>query len=309
MIGSKVFGSFLALMLGAIALGAGAGPVASPLQAETRETVWSEEPLVTGRSRFGFYGWSGPPLPIWAYVPSGIDRKTAPIMILMHGAGRGARRYLEEWVDHADERGFIIVSPEFARHDFPSSRFYNRGGLFDEAGAPLNPEEEWAFSAIEPLFDAVVAQIGGSQTSYTMYGHSAGSQFVHRFMFLKPDARVSRFLLANAGWYTFPDVEQDYPYGLRDVPVSDESIQSVLEKDVVLLLGDRDTDTEHSSLNRSAPAMRQGEHRFARGQNFYASARALAQQNGWAFNWSVRIIEGVAHSNGGIADGSFDLIE
>ncbi len=93
------------------------------------------------------------------------------------------------------------------------------------------------------------------------------------------------------------------------IPVSEDDLKAALVKDVVLLLGDKDTDTEHSSLNRSEGAMAQGEHRFARGKNFHAAAEALAAKNGWEFSWTVHIIPGVAHLNGGIAAGAFDLIE
>ena len=40
-----------------------------------------------------------------------------------------------------------------------------------------------------------------------IYGHSAGSQFVHRFLMTRPDAPVERAVAANAGWYTLPDDE------------------------------------------------------------------------------------------------------
>ena len=38
-----------------------------------------------------------------------------------------------------------------------------------------------------------------------MFGHSAGGQFVHRFVQFKPNSRVNYAISANAGWYTVPD--------------------------------------------------------------------------------------------------------
>ncbi len=276
--------------------------------AEAHETTWSDEPMAAGRSLFAFDGWSGPAVPIWAYVPVDVDRTSAPIMFLMHGAKRDSRRYLEEWVDEADTKGFIIVAPQFEKSDWRGS-YYNRGAVLERSSGELRERSQWSFSAIEPIFDAVVAQLGSSQDKYTMYGHSAGAQFIHRFMFLHPNARVKRYLPANAGWYSFPDMSINFPYGLGGIPVSEEDLRAALAQDVVLLLGDQDIDTEHSSLNRSKGAMAQGEHRFARGKNFHAAAKALAEKNGWEFNWTVRVIPDVAHSNGGIAAGAFDLVE
>ncbi|MDN3645588.1 hypothetical protein QWY75_05125 [Pontixanthobacter aestiaquae] len=271
--------------------------------------VWSSKILAEGRSRFLFDAWDGPDLPIWAYIPKGADRKTAPIMFVLHGAKRDPRRYLEEWVQFADEDGFIIIAPEFAKGNFPGSRSYNLGNIWTKGGKKVNPEDIWSFSAIEPIFDRVVASMGGSQTNYTLYGHSAGSQFVHRFLFAKPDARVSRYLVANAGWYTVPDREIAFPYGLGGLGVTDDEIKVLLAKDVVVLLGDQDTDTKHDSLRRTKDAMAQGPHRFARGLSYFSSAKALAEEMDAEFNWTYRVIPGVAHSNGGIAKGAHDLVK
>ena len=274
-------------------------------EAAVSETLQVE----SGKSSFEFSGWEGPSLNIWTYVPSGVDRRSAPILFVMHGARRDPERYREQWIDGAERGGFIVVAPEFSRADFRGAAGYNLGGAIDLQTGQWRDEGVWSFSAIEPIFDEVVDRLGSNRTRYSLYGHSAGSQFVHRFLFFKPDARVDRFLAANAGWYTFADQQTDFPFGLGNLPISEQALRRALAKDVVILLGDQDTDPEHSSLNRSEGAMRQGPHRFARGQRFFASARAIAQENGWEFGWRLRVVQGVAHSNGGIAAGAYDLIE
>ncbi len=270
--------------------------------------AWDASPLTTGRSVFTFDNWSGAPIPVYAYVPQGIDLKTAPILIVMHGARRDPARYLGEWTALADAHGFIGIAPQFDREDFPTSRHYNMGYLSERGSNELRPREDWTFAAIEPLFDSVVASLGSTQDSYVLYGHSAGSQFVHRFLLTMPDARVSRYFAANAGWYTLPTFALDYPYGLRGTDVDGAGLQAALAKDVVVLLGDQDNDTDHESLNRSAAAMMQGEHRFARGQFFFSLAQQMAQRQGWEFGWSMQIVPGVAHSNGEIAAAAGNLV-
>lgn len=264
--------------------------------------------LEVGKSRFEFSDWGGPSIPVWTYVPDRIDPRSAPIAIIMHGASRNPDDYRDAWVAGADEHGFIVIAPGFSNEDFPGARAYNMGSVLDENGQPL-PRAQWTFSVIEPLFDEVVSRLGSTQTGYTLYGHSAGSQFVHRFMYFMPEARAKRLLFANAGWYTFPDRSIAFPFGLDGTPVNEARLQAALAKDVVVLLGDQDNDARHRLLNRSREAMRQGRHRFERGQNFFASASQLAQDNGWDFGWKLRVIEGVAHSNSGIAAGAADLIE
>ncbi len=303
---SKVSAIFAALSLAFFAV---TGSAHSPAEPEQSTSAASSHSLAQGRGGFVFSNWNGPDLPVWTYVPQRIESGTAPILFVMHGARRDPQRYREQWVASADRGGFIIVAPEFSRVDFPGSRNYNLGGMFERGTGEWRDEGLWSFSAIEPIFDEVVARLNGSQGDYTIFGHSAGSQFVHRFLMMKPDNRAKRFLAANAGWYTFADPEIAFPFGLGEIPLTQEQLAAILAKDVVILLGDQDTDTAHSSLNRSDGAMRQGEHRFARGQAFFEAARAYADQNGWEFGWSLRVVEGVGHSNGGMAEGAFDLVD
>ena len=251
-------------------------------------------------SRFLFSEWAGPEIPVWVYLPKGADARNAPILLVMHGAGRDADRYLREWVASADTHGFVVVAPEFSVADFKGSRRYNLGCVFDSDGSRRD-EATWTFSAIEPLFDSVVAAFGSERTSYSIYGHSAGSQFVHRFLYYKPNARVDRYLAANAGWYTFPHLDIGYPYGLHGSGVSQRVADAALGKEVIVLLGDADKDRNHQSLRRTPEAMLQGAHRFARGQSFFQAAKDLADERGVPFRWKLQFVEGVAHKNGGMA--------
>ena len=296
-----LYGLFAALLL---------APLSTPAAAQDTEAQgeWNAAPFTTGRSSFTFANWSGPAIPVFAYVPEGIDARTAPILIVMHGAQRDSARYLGEWTSVADEYGFIAIAPQFGREDFETSRQYNLGYIQERGKTRLRPRSDWTFAAIEPLFDQVVAQLGGEQERYTLYGHSAGSQFVHRFLYLMPDARVRRYMIANAGWYTLPTFALDYPFGLNTTQLGEAELRAALAKDVVVLLGDQDSDPAHESLNRTDDAMMQGEHRFARGQYFFAFGQEMARRQGWDFGWTIRIVPGVAHSNGGIALAAGDLV-
>jgi len=208
------------------------------------------ENISAGLNHMYFSNWAGPRVPVWVYVPDTVDPKKAPIMIMMHGAKRGAARYLSEWDQVADREGFIVIAPEFTRTDFPGSASYNLGNRHNRDDDTANDETVWSFSAIEPIFDHVVEKLGSEQSTYTLYGHSAGSQFTHRFMYFKPEARTKRYLAANAGWYTFPDLNTPYPAGLGGLGLTDEDLKAYLEKDVVILLGDQDNDPTHESLKR-----------------------------------------------------------
>ena len=270
------------------------------------------EPFAVGDvSRFMFSDWDGPEIPVWAYVPTGVDVTEAPILIMMHGAKRNPARYLLEWAPYAEEYGFIVLGPEFARKDFRGSSRYNRGDVFTRQDDEyvLKNESEWTFSAIEPLFDYTVEALGSKQNAYTLYGHSAGSQFTHRYLYYKPDARVKRYLAANAGWYTLPDMSVDYPYGLKNAYVTEAELQAALNKPVLVLLGDQDIQTNSSSLRQTEEAMQQGEHRYNRGVTFMRVGKEQAESLGVEFGWRALPVKGVGHSNSGMAKAAAPFVK
>lgn len=234
-------------------------------------------------------------VPVWYHVPEAADRKRAPIVIIMHGTNRDADRYRDEWRPLADRHGFILIVPEFSRADWPGSRGYNLGNV-GSADQP-KPRELWAYSQIEPVFDSMKRTLGNNRQGYGIYGHSAGSQFVHRFIFHIPNNRAERIISANAGWYTLPDFDEPWPYGLEGSVVSEAEIDAALEDPITVLLGDQDNDPNHESLRRTPEAMRQGPHRFARGHYFYDLARERAAAHDLDFGWRLQIVEGARHSN------------
>lgn len=138
-------------------------------------------------------------------------------------------------------------------------------------------------------------------TGYLIYGHSAGSQFLHRLLFIKPAAKIQRAVCANAGWYTMPDFDQIFPYGLKETQCSMESLRKLFTKKVTTLLGDQDTDPNHRSLRRTPQAILQGAHRFQRGHTFYQACKQMAATLGEQFRWDLQIVSGVSHSNSEMA--------
>lgn len=271
-------------------------------------------PFPEGKGRFVLVDWGGPPLRVWTYAPTQADLSVLPIVIVMHGVRRDADRYRDEWAALAQVNRFIVVAPEFTRRAFPEAAGYNLGNVFDrnalEKGEMKRIDEaEWSFSAIEPLFSATADYLNSTQTEYTLYGHSAGSQFVHRFLFYKPGARVKRYIAANAGWYTTPSFEEPYPYGLQGAGVDEAALKTALARDVVVLLGDLDNDAMHGSLRRTPEALRQGPHRFGRGQHFFERARQVAEEQDAPFNWRLETVPYAKHSNGEMALSAAALIE
>jgi poly(3-hydroxybutyrate) depolymerase len=254
---------------------------------------------------FVFDDWAGPSIPVWSYRPQHVGAD-APMVFVMHGVGRDADRYLAEWLPLAERHDFIVVVPEYSRDAFPGAAAYNLGGVADAAGGFL-PRSAWSFSAIEPIFDAIRDRERLGTTGYRLYGHSAGAQFVHRFVLLGAGPRLQRAIAANAGWYSFPDDTADWPYGLRAAPPGTDPAAG-LAAPLTVLLGDADTNPAHPSLRHTPEADRQGPHRLERGRRFYAAGRETARLRVLPFGWSCAIAPGVGHDNARVVEYAVPLL-
>lgn len=70
----------------------------------------SDKRLLPGKiNRFIFRDRVGSSFPTWVYIPKKVDVKTAPILVMVHGAKRGAHRYLKEWQALAQQKGIIVI--------------------------------------------------------------------------------------------------------------------------------------------------------------------------------------------------------
>jgi poly(3-hydroxybutyrate) depolymerase len=246
------------------------------------------------------------PVRVWTYRPETFTPE-APVVFVMHGMLRNGETYRRPWIPIADETPCLMVVPEFSTEHYPESRTYQFGNLRNGEGE-WNEESRWTFTAIERLFDHVREQAGSRRERYYLFGHSAGSQFVHRMLLFMPQVRVELAIAANAGSYTLPTHEVAYPYGLKDSPLAPEHLAERLSRPMVVLLGSEDTDPEDRSLPRAKGAMAQGPHRVARGELFFETARNQADELGCRLNWSLTMVPGVGHNNARMAPAAARLI-
>jgi len=235
----------------------------------------------------------GLPLRVWYYRPPLAVRDTL-VVFVMHGVKRDADCYRDTWKSAAERLGFLLLCPEFPAHTHPRGA-YQLGRLADGARRPL-PEEDWTFHTIERLFDSVKEATGNAGRRYSIYGHSAGGQFVHRLAMFMPEARYGTAVAANTGWYTMPTFSGErFPYGLRGSGLPMEKLEEAFGRRLVVLLGERDTDTEDPHLRRSAGARKQGSNRLERGLAFYDTAVGEAAKLGVELRWELGSVADAAH--------------
>ena len=282
----------------------------------TRDNTKTLEPLLsTGSGSFVYQNDAlnyGRPLTVLTYLPDSYTADSS-ILFVIHGNSRTADSYRAAWIDVAEEHNALLLVPHFAREaGFPESRHFNLGNMFEMDSTDTilaqNPENEWSYSLIDPIFDFVVAKMENKSAGYLIFGHSAGSQFLHRLMFFKPDAKIVKAVWANAGWYTMPDFDVLFPYGMKQTQCDEAALRRVFAKKVTVLLGDQDTDPDHRSLRRTPEAMEQGIHRFQRGHTFFDFCKNLAEEFNAPFAWDLQEVPGVAHSNAGMAPAAGEIL-
>ncbi|MBY0337467.1 MAG: alpha/beta hydrolase [Acetobacteraceae bacterium] len=240
-------------------------------------------------------GATSAPMAVWGHRPAAW-RSDGPVVVVLHGADRNADGYRDAWAPEAERHGFLLLCPEFSREKFPAEWGYNLANTMVGRASG-----EWWWGVLDRAVDAARAALGAERTRFGLYGHSAGSQFVHRHLWITGAPRVSRFVCANAGWYTFPDAAIPFPHGIGGLDLPEARVNAALARDVTILLGDQDNDPHHRQLRRDGSTDRQGLHRFARGQAFFAACRDLARERGVPFGWRLQAVPGVAHSNRGMA--------
>lgn len=233
---------------------------------------------------------SGRSLQIFGFCPETTRR--VRILFVMHGVKRNAEHYRDSWLPIAQRHGLVLVAPEYSELSFPGHECYNLGGLTKQTCLLKS-----AFAILERLFDHVREMLDISETRYLIYGHSAGAQFVHRLLLFHESNRSEIAVAANAGWYSFPCFETDFPYGLAKTHCTEQHLRRALNQRLVLLLGADDTDAQDPNLRHTFEAQQQGGNRLQRGVNKFRFAAQAAAKMSTAFAWELQFVQEAGHSN------------
>ena len=243
---------------------------------------------------------------VYYHLPQG-DLTNLPILFSFHGGSRNADDYRDDWIQMANANNFMVFAPEFNSADFPSGDMYNLANIFQDGDNPstdtFNSSDNWTFSIIDQLFDFIKTEIGGNQSNYNAWGHSAGAQFLHRFVFYLPDSKLNIAVCSNAGWYTVPESAIVFPYGLLESQLSNSNLISAFSKKLYVHLGDADTDPNSSSLRHNDIVDdQQGLNRLVRGRYFFETSKEKAESLNAAFNWEkTPEVPGVGHDHSAMA--------
>ncbi len=217
-----------------------------------------------------------------------------PVVFVHHGRGRNGDDYRNYWLPLVDKADILVIAPEFSDVSFPGSRWYNHGNLLDDAGLP-NPSEASTYAIDERIFAELRAQGVTRRRRYGLFGHSAGSQFVHRMLALGYRARVATAVAANAGTYSMPELDTRFPFGLGGIGLTNDDVRQFLQFRLTVMAGTHDIDATAEHFPKDPASMRQGSTRLERAHRFIANARAMEGRLGTHCNWTIIDVPGVAH--------------
>lgn len=236
------------------------------------------------------------PVNVYYYRPDNFPNSDSKVIFTMHGSARDAVSARDRIVPYADRYNALLIAPEFSRDYYPDADDYNRGFVKDGGGTGnLRARSDWTLLTIEELFDIVLAEIPGAPRTYCIQGNSGAGQFISRIPLLVPEARFDVAAGSNSGWYTLPMRDELYPNGIGDLDISDEQIEKVYSKKVVVVVGENDTDPNSYQLKHNEFTDAQGNNRYERALFYHDHMQADAAARGVPFNWDLIVVENVGH--------------
>ena len=264
---------------------------------------FSTEILSDNVQRVLYASWDKPDVEILYRLPKEINENTKVIFII-HGNSRDVERYINLWLEPSKDKNVILVAPHFTR-----SNYSNFGTLqiARSYGKILKNQSNNLKNSLSLFFTYFKNKYNLQTSTYSIFGFSAGSQFAHRYLLFSDDIQVDRVVLGSAGWYTFYNNEP-YPYGMRNMPIERERYEWYLSREVLFILGAKDNDPNHESLNNSKGAKQQGSNRFERGQNYFKNLVIFSEENKIAFRWRYKVIEDLDHSTSAISENAFPFL-
>lgn len=236
------------------------------------------------------------PVEVHYYIPASGDQRTMPIIFVFQGGDRNYTYLLKAWEKEAEKKKFMVFIPQFDLKAYPLCD-YQEIGVMNGKHTRHNPKVGLTPVLIDKMFEYIKQHTPTQRTHYDIYGHSAGGQFVQRFMLFHDSPYVDRAIIGSPGWYTFPDSSLNFPYGVKNIPyINRESIRKYLNKNIVLQLALGDTVRE-SFLRKTPEAELQGRNRYKRGLNFYRYIQETAHRNQWPCRWRKVEVSGVGHQS------------
>jgi len=146
------------------------------------------------------------------YVPKSIDKKPR-FLVLIHGMimkdgdeKRNAEGIIGVFKKIAEKKKVVLIAPMFNQTNFGGNHG-PMGGYRCLEGRYFGSDE-----FVNQIMDRYKSLIGGYDGRFRLLGHSAGGQFVSRYVQKHPERVISAAAVA-ASSYFHPKKDQPYPHG------------------------------------------------------------------------------------------------
>lgn len=211
---------------------------------------------------------------------------TTPLLAL-HGISRNARALWDAFVPEARVAGRGVLVPRFDAASWP--QFQQIGKVRPDLGLL-----------------SLMRQAGLDGQTFDLFGFSGGAQLAHRFAMLYPH-RVATLHLAAPGWYCLPDLETDWPQGLRRAhgkkrlrkfdaaALSRMQLENYLSLPVRLWVGADDVHRDASLRQTKDVDARQGLTRVERAFRYADALVRTAQLMGIRADIDITVLPGCGH--------------
>jgi poly(3-hydroxybutyrate) depolymerase len=220
------------------------------------------------------------------YVPTHLV-PGAPIFVTVHGVSRNVEEHASLFEPYAEDHGAILIAPFFTKDRDDDYQQLSAGKTGIRADATLNS-----------IVSEVARLTGADGRRFYLFGFSGGAQFAHRYVLAHPE-RVIAAAIGAAGWYTFPDAREPYPYGLGASPERSGlhfDPNRFLHVPITVLVGKKDIEGGENLRRNPEVDRQQGITRLERARRWVNAMNQAARQRGIAPPVALEEAAGIEHS-------------
>ena len=181
----------------------------------------------------------------------------------------------------------ILLTLGARKKYFPDDYSYSSGRVVSIEGHALH-QNQWLFSAIEPLFIDFKTKNKLKQDGFYLLGENEGGGFVHRYLLFNPKSPVLKALAINPDFVTIPDKNISYPFGLKNSPISNKNVNDWLRCGLTIVSTPEIQTVQENSLSNSPIADIQGERGKERGEFLFNFTKNYASKKNLKMNWSFK---------------------
>jgi len=214
---------------------------------------------------------------------------SGPPIVAVHGIQRQVEKMAALLLPRASAIGRTVVLPHF------STGHWKR---YQRAACPNRSDKALLSLMREMVEDSLV-----SAGPFDLAGFSGGAQFAHRFTWMHPNA-VGRLCVTAPGWWTFPEAQFAWPYGMGHSNVHQgivdfrlqTNLKRFLNREIAVSVGSDDIKRDRNLRKGPDIDAQQGVNRMARAENWVSAMRGVAHSLGVQSDISFTLLKGVGHS-------------